>query len=250
MLLERKNAIVYGAGGIGRAMATAFAGAGATVHLASRTRKRLDEVAEQIRTAGGRVHTAELDAQDEAAVRAHADAVAAHAGSIDISVNLITHGDVQGTPLVEMSVDDFMAPVINGPRTTFLTATAAARHMIRQGSGVILLFGGDGDPLPGYHLGGLQVGFSAMEALRRSLASELGPSGIRVITLRTSGVIDSLPEDFPEREKIINDIVESTMLKRAATFADVGNVAVFTASDHARTLTATAINISCGTMVD
>jgi 3-oxoacyl-[acyl-carrier protein] reductase len=40
------------------------------------------------------------------------------------------------------------------------------------------------------------------------------------------------------------------MLKRAATFADVGNVAVFAASDHARTLTATAINISCGTMVD
>lgn len=149
-----------------------------------------------------------------------------------------------------MSVDAFMAPVINGPRTTFLTATAAARHMIRQGSGVILLFGGDGDPLPGYHLGGLQVGFSAMEALRRSLASELGPSGIRVVTLRTSGVIDSLPEDFPDREKIINDIVESTMLKRAATFTDVGNVAVFAASDHARTLTATAINISCGTMVD
>ena len=45
------------------------------------------------------------------------------------------------------------------------------------------MFGGDGDPLPDYYLGGLQVAFSAMEALRRNLASELGPYGIRVVTL-------------------------------------------------------------------
>jgi enoyl-[acyl-carrier-protein] reductase (NADH) len=63
-------------------------------------------------------------------------------------------------------------------RTTFLTSTTAARHMIGQGSGVILAFGGDGDPPPGYYLGGPQVAFSAMEALRRNLASELGPHGI------------------------------------------------------------------------
>lgn len=248
-MLEGKNAIVYGAGGIGRAMAIAFAGAGATVHLASRTRKRLDEVAGEIREAGGRVETAVLDAQDEAAVSAHAAAVAESAGSIDVSVNVITHGDVQGTPLVEMSVDDFMAPVINGPRTTFLTATAAARHMIKQGSGVILLFGGNGDPPPNYHLGGLQVGFSAMEALRRGLASELGRHGIRVLTLRTGGIVESIPE-FEGREAIVDEIVQSTMLKRAATFADVGNVAVFAASDLARTMTAATLNISCGALID
>ena len=62
-----------------------------------------------------------------------------------------------------------------GVRTTFLTAKAAARHMIPRGGGAILIFGGSGDPPRGYYLGGLQTGFEAMEAMRRQLSVELGP---------------------------------------------------------------------------
>jgi 3-oxoacyl-[acyl-carrier protein] reductase len=51
-------------------------------------------------------------------------------------------------------------------------------------------------------------------------------------------------------QAVIDDIVEGTMLKRAATLEDVGNVAVFAASDWARTMTATALNITCGSVVD
>jgi 3-oxoacyl-[acyl-carrier protein] reductase len=251
MLLQHKNAIIYGGGGaIGGAVARAFAREGATVHLAGRTRDRLEQVAEQIRDAGGTAETATLDALDKTAVDQHADAVAASHGSIDISFNLISHGDVQGTPLVEMRLDDFMQPVVTALRTTFLTATAAGRQMQRQGSGVILIFGGDGDPPPGYHLGGLQVAFSAMEALRRNLASELGPDGIRVVTLKTGGITDTIPPDFEGGQAIVDDIVDATMLKRAATLADVGNVAAFAASDQARMITATAINITGGAEVD
>ncbi|HVD13931.1 MAG TPA: SDR family oxidoreductase [Actinomycetota bacterium] len=251
MLLEYKNAIIYGGGGrIGGAVARAFAREGATVHLAGRTLDRLKQVAEQIRAAGGTAETATLDALDQTAVEAHADAVAARHGSIDISFNLISHGDVQGIPLVEMRLDDFTQPVVTALRTTFLTATAAARHMLRQGSGVILIFGGDGDPLPDYHLGGLQVAFSAMEAFRRNLASELGPGGIRVVSLKTGGVTETIPPDLEGGQAIIDGIVGATMLKRAATLDDVGNVAAFAASDQARMITATAINITGGSEVD
>ena len=79
-----------------------------------------------------------------------------------------------------------------------------------------------------------------MESPRRQLASELGAHGIRAVTLQTGGV----PETITEM------IVEQTMLKRAATLEDVGNVAAFAASDYARTMTATALNISCGAIVD
>jgi NAD(P)-dependent dehydrogenase (short-subunit alcohol dehydrogenase family) len=129
---------------------------------------------------------AEVDALDEAAVDGHADAVAASAGSVDVSFYLNSQGDVQGTPLAEMAVEDFMRPVVTAARTAFLTSRAA-RHMIPQGSGVILFFGGYGDPIPGYNLGGLQVAFQAIEAFRRNLASELGPHGVRVVTLQTGG---------------------------------------------------------------
>lgn len=253
MLLDGKNAVVYGGGGaIGSAVARAFAREGAKVHLAGRTLTRLDTVADYIRAAGGHADTAQVDALDEAAVDAHADAVVARAGSIDISFNLISYGDVQGTPLAEMSLEDFEQPIHNAVRTTFLTSRAAARHMIRQGSGVILTFGGDGgrQPIRDYHIGGFMVALGALDFLRRQLASELGQYGIRVVTLHTGGVTETLPEDFPGRDAITAPIVAKTMLKRAATLEDVGNVAAFAASDKARTITASAINITCGAVAD
>jgi 3-oxoacyl-[acyl-carrier protein] reductase len=251
VLLEDKNAVIYGAGGsIGGAAARAFAREGAKVHLAGRTLESLEEVAGQIRSAGGVAETAQVDAIDEQAVDQHADAVVASAGGIDISFNLISVGEVQGTPLAEMPLEDFEQPVMTAVRTQFLTSRAAARHMISQGSGVILFFGGYGNPVPDYYIGGFQVALNAIESLRRQLASELGAHGIRAVTLQTGGVPETIPESFAGREQITEGIVGSTILKRAATLEDVGNVAAFAASDHARTMTATALNISCGAIVD
>lgn len=248
MLLESKNAVVYGGGGaIGAAVARALAREGARVFLAGRTRASLDRVAAEIRAEGGRADVAEVDALDERAVGEHADAVVAAGGSLDISMCLISMGDVQGTPLAEMSVADLEQPVLTILRGTFITARAAARHMTRRGSGVILMFGGYGDPVP--NVGGLQVAFGAVEALRRGLARELGPHGIRVLTLQTGGIPETLPEDLAPRQAITDSIVAKTMLGRAATLADVGNVAAFAASDYARSMTATALNITCGAVV-
>ncbi len=84
MLLEGKNAVIYGAGGsIGGAIARAFAREGAAVYLAGRTLESLEKVADQVRSAGGAADTAQLDALDEHQVDAHAEAVAAKAGGID-----------------------------------------------------------------------------------------------------------------------------------------------------------------------
>ena len=254
MLLERRNAVIYGGGGsIGGAVARAFAREGARVFLAGRTRATLEEIAEAIRSAGGTAETAEVDALDEQAVDQHADAVAGDAGGIDISFNLITHPFTHGTPLAEMAVDDFMAPVQTAARTTFLTARAAARHMIRQRSGVILAFGGPGDrggPIRDYYLGGTQVAFDAIETMRRQLSVELGPHGIRVVTLASGGVPESLPEGFDGRQAIVEMIEGQTLLGRAATLEDIGNAAVFAASDWARSVTAAIVNVSCGALVD
>jgi 3-oxoacyl-[acyl-carrier protein] reductase len=251
VLLEGKNAVVHGGGGaIGGAVARAFAREGARVFLAGRTRASLEEVAGDIRAAGGTAGTAVVDALDGRAVDAHADAVAAEAGSLDICMNVISHGDVQGTPMIEMSVEDYLRPVETAVRTTFLTSSAAGRHMVRQGSGVILAFGGSGDPLRDYHLGGLQVAFEAIESMRRQLSSELGRHGVRFVTLRTGGIPETIPEGVEGREAIVTDIERLTMLGRAATLEDVGNVAAFVASDRARTMTAATANISCGALID
>jgi 3-oxoacyl-[acyl-carrier protein] reductase len=253
MLLENKVAIVYGgAGAIGTAVSTAFAREGAVVHLVGRRIEPLDAVAERIREAGGRAETASVDALDEQAVDAHAAAVVEQSGRIDISFNLIDVRDVQGTPLVDMTWSDFEQPVTTALRSTFLTARAAARHMIPQRSGVILTFGGDGgrNPVRDYSIGGFVVALTAVDALRRQLAAELGQYGIRAVTLHTGGVLEAVPADFPARDAIAEAIVTPTMLKRTASLEEVGNVAAFAASDLAGPITAASINITCGATAD
>src|SRR4029450_6902542 len=146
--------------------------------------------------------------------------VAAEAGGIDLSFTLITHPHTDGTPLAEMAVDDFLAPLETAARTTFLTARAAARHMIPRRSGVILAFGGPGDrsgPMRDYYLGGTQVAFDAIETMRRQFSVELGPHGIRFVTLASGGVPESLPEGFEGRERIVEMIEGQTLLGRAGT---------------------------------
>ena len=249
MLLDNKVAVIYGAGGaIGGAVARAFAREGATVFLAGRTKAKLDTVASDIHAQGGTTEATVVDALDEQAVDAYVDSVAMQAGHIDISFNVIGVGDVQ-KPLPEISVEDFLQPITNAMRTQFLTTRAAARHMVQRRLGVILTFGGGGpQTLPG--LGGFKIALDAIEGLRRQWAVELGPHGIRVVTLKTGGIPESIPVTDPEREEIIASLLPSTLLRRTATLADVGNVAAWVASDQARTLTSTEVNISCGAIVD
>lgn len=189
-----------------------------------------------------------VDALDERRVDKFTSAVADQTGRLDISFNLIPHGDAQ-EPLTTISVEGFLRPVANALQCHFLPARAAARHMIRRGSGVILAFGGDGpQTLPG--LGGFKVALDAIESLRRQWACEPGQYGIRFVTLKTGGVPESLPVDFDDADKITAGIVEATLLMTAATVADVGNIAAFVASDLARTMTAAEADISCGALMD
>ncbi len=96
----------------------------------------------------------------------------------------------------------------------------------------------------------MKVAFDAVEGLRRQWACELGRYGIRVVTLKTGGIPDTLPAAFPGRDDIIAAIEQAALLQRAATLADVGNVAAFVASDGARTMTGSEVNISCGAILD
>src|SRR6266511_1482860 len=210
MLLQHKTAVVYGGGGfVGGAIARALAREGATVHLAGRTAATLQVVADDIAAAGGQAHVAVVDALNEAEVDRHAAAVVERSGRL------------------EMSVEDYMRPVEVAVRSKFLTARAAARHMIPQGSGVILTFGGRFDWRVARQLrvGGIGTAFDAVEAMRRQLAAELGPHGIRVVTLRTGGLPETIPADFEGYEQVRRWLVDQTLTGRTATLADVGNVA-------------------------
>jgi 3-oxoacyl-[acyl-carrier protein] reductase len=261
VLLEDKNAVIYGGGGsVGGAVARAFAREGARVFLAGRTLAPLEAVAAEISAAGGRAETSQVDALDERAVDQHADTVAEVAGSIDVSFNTIGHGDVHGMPVLEMPYEDFARPIAVAMRTQYLTARAAARHMVERGSGVILAITATTARLTVPNVGGTGVTFDAIESLCRQLARELGPRGVRVAWLRTTGLPEALDDsgeltpDYGAGRLTLDEHVawmrRSTMLNRLTSLAEVGEAAAFLASDRAGGMTAAAANITCGAVPD
>jgi NAD(P)-dependent dehydrogenase (short-subunit alcohol dehydrogenase family) len=240
-LLQNKTAIVYGAAGpVGAAVAGAFAREGARVVLTGRTLGTLATVAARIHDVGGNVATAVVDALDKAAVRAHADEVAA-TGGIDIAFNATSNDDVQGIPLLDMEFTDFARPVSKVIATHFNIATVTARHMLERG-GTILALGGGREAIP--RLGGSHVAWSALAGLSRQLASELGRSGIRVAWILSPG---SPGPDDPEPG---GPPAGNALLRRLPSYQDVANAAVFAASDWAPTMTATEINLTGGAVID
>jgi 3-oxoacyl-[acyl-carrier protein] reductase len=253
MLLHDKVAVVYGAGGaIGGAVARAFGAEGAQVFLTGRSLAPVQAVAEEIAAAGGSAEAAKVDALDEAAVDQHIDQVAEQAGRIDVSFNAIGIHAVQGTPLTELALSDFAYPISTWPATQFLTARAAARHMVGKRNGVIITLTASPARLAIPGAGGFGVACAAIEALTRTLAAELGPQGVRVVGLQPHRIGDSGASADPrsddaEFRKALEDM---TLLKRLPTLAEVANTAVFLASDRAGVMTGTVANLTGGMSVD
>jgi 3-oxoacyl-[acyl-carrier protein] reductase len=265
MLLQNKNAVIYGGGGaVGGAIARAFAREGATVYLAGRTLAGLDLVAQEISAAGGKAETAQVDAMDERAVDRHADDISAKAGSIDIALNAVGIAHVQGTPFAELSYEDYAHPITAYTRTNFLTAKAVARHMVRQGSGVILFLApGPGARMSGQGFLGNGVSAAGVEALSRILAGELGPSGIRVNCLRPHAIPEAVATSHTRRlfdgmaglpglttEAWLSGLASTTLLGRLPTLAEVADYAAFVASDRASAMTGAIVNLTSGALVD
>jgi 3-oxoacyl-[acyl-carrier protein] reductase len=261
MLLEHKNAVIYGGGGaIGGAVARAFAREGAHLFLAGRTLAKVEAVAEEITAAGGMAETAQVDVLDEEAVDKHIGKVAERARRIDILFNAIGMQDVQGKPLHEMSLEDFARPITIATTTQFLTARAVARRMIRQGSGVIMSItaGPARRALP--NVGGFDTACAAIEGLWRTFAAELGSYGIRLVVIASAGSPDT--PDVQETlelharatgkslEEVLADSGSGTLLGRLPRVAEVADVATLMASDRAGAMTGVIANVTCGYIVD
>jgi NAD(P)-dependent dehydrogenase (short-subunit alcohol dehydrogenase family) len=163
-----------------------------------------------------------------------------------VSFNLTTRGDVQGTRLLDMNVDDFLQPTTTGLRSNFITARAASRHMVEKGSGVILMLtSGSGPawtPPEFWPMGGTGPADAATESFMRYLASEVGPRGVRVNCLWTAGVVvENDPMDAAK-----DALKGMSMLRKRPTLAEVADTATFLASSRGSGITASIVNVTSG----
>jgi len=262
-LLTNKHAVIFGAGGsIGTAVAKEFAAQGATVFLSGRRLATVEQVVQDIHEDGGVAYAAQVDALDEQAVQAYLDRVAQEGGSIDILMNVIgpqarDYGNATST--MELPLEQFLLPLSTLVPSQFITARAAARHMIRQHSGVILFV--TAIPVRGIaNAAPIGSTFGAMEALLRCLAVDLGPAGVRVVGIRSGAMVDTRTiQQSAEnaahqlgvsKEQVVSTFEQRTLLGRLATAADTARLAAFLASDGARTLTGAIVNASSGSVID
>lgn len=254
MLLQHKNAVIYGAGGsMGGAVARAFAAAGARVFLTGRHYDPVKRVADDISRLDGSVDMAVVDAMDEAAVKHHLQQVTEKAGKVDISFNAVGIDVIQNVPLLQLSAADYVEPVSRTLHTRFITARAAAQVMQGQKAGVIISLtatpGGIGYP----YTGGFAAACAAVESLSRNMAIELGIYGIRVVNIRSGGSPDSrvfkeMTEKHPEiMEPVLKGMKADTSLKQLPLMEHIAQTAVFLASDMATAVTGVTIDVTAGT---
>jgi 3-oxoacyl-[acyl-carrier protein] reductase len=132
--------------------------------------------------------------------------------------------------------------------------------MVETGSAVILMMTTTPDRRAIPLVGPFGVVLAAIEAFSHTLAAELGPCGVRVVCLRSTGSPEApgVEEAFAhhaeaagkKREEFQASMESSTMLARLTTLAEVADMAAFVASDRASATTGTAVNLSCGLVVD
>ena len=263
MLLEKKVAVIYGAGGaIGGAVARAFAREGARVFLTGRQLGPVETIANQIKLAGGFAEAAEVDALDEAAIDRHLQTVIAQAGRVDISFNAVGLSDskIVGVPLIDLDLEQFSHPIADYTRSYFLTARLAARRMVPNKSGVIMTVTSiparEGTTLNG----GYGSAHAAKDALTRDLSAELAPHGLRVVNLRPHGLVetDTMQELFATKvaksgltfEQFSNYLANWSHPKRLQQLTETANAAAFVASDLASAITGTTLNLTMGAVSD
>jgi 3-oxoacyl-[acyl-carrier protein] reductase len=262
--LEGKVAVIFGAGGeVGAAVAQEFASQGARLFLSGRKGSRVRAVADGISSDGRKVAAAELDALDEDAVNRHLDEVVETAGRLDIVFNATGPQPTEygnGTSTMDLPLEQFMVPITSIVPSLFVTARSGARHMARQGSGVLVFL--SATPSRGVAPGTSAIGaaFGAVESLTRSLAVDLGPHGVRVVCVRSMGMAETrtMQQTYEiaaatmgvPKEKMAEIVTSKALLGRSPSREDTARLISFLASDEARSITGAIVNSSSGQVLD
>ncbi|WP_433830369.1 SDR family oxidoreductase [Actinoplanes sp. CA-015351] len=252
MLLAEKVVVVAGVGpGLGQEIAVRAARQGADLVLAARTEPVLAEVAGKVVAAGRRAVVVPVDLAVETS--ALVDAVMGEFGRVDVLVhNAFSMPPMRGllkTDLPEIS-RSFDVNVVAALRTVRLLAPAL---MESRGSVVIVnsaVLRHSRKPFGPY-----KIGKAALLAVAQNLASELGPSGVRVNSVAPGWIwADTLRTWFEylasqrgvPAQTIYDETAATTDLRRLPEPGDVADAILFLASDLARGITGQCLDVNCG----
>ena len=256
MLLAEKVAVITGGGrGIGRAMALKFAGEGAAVVVAARTKSEIESVAREVRDTGGRAGAVAADVSDEKHCERLIDEATSQFGRVDILVNNAgEYGPVK--PVEEITPAEWDRVVAVHLRGAYLLTRLVLPGMYARGSGVILNISslsaksafGWGSPYAAAKAG--------MLGLTRVTAAEAARKGVRVNAICPGPVTETkmskdLGQTLAERlgvskEEQLSGFLKTILQGRGQTANEIAAAALFLCSDQASAITGQALNVDGG----
>jgi 3-hydroxybutyrate dehydrogenase len=257
MDLDGRRALVTGGGrGIGRAVALRLARAGAFVALASRTRREVDAVADEIRAAGGRSLAASADVGKADEVRALFEEVRKAVGGVDILVN--GAGVALSGTLVKTSDETWRTVVETNLSGVFYTTREALPEMMSRGFGRVVniasIAGKTGLP----YLGAYVASKHGVLGLTKVAALESAAQGVTVNAICPGYVDTAMTEAgiarIVERSGISaadarRRLEDTSPQKRMVTAEEVAGLALYLCGDEARGITGQALNVDGGSLV-
>ena len=254
MLLDGKVIVVAGVGsGLGRSLAVRGAGQGADVVLAARTASRLDEVAKEVTALGRRALAVPSDVTDPGAAGHLVQAALDAFGRVDALVyNALAMPPI--ADLAKVGLDavqaGFDANVVAALRLTrlFIPALAASGGSVVMINSMVVRYSQR-------TMGPYKLAKAALLALAQSLATELGPQGIRVNSVAPGHIWgDSLKWYFGylahqrgvEVQAVYDETAAGIDLGRLPEPDEIADAALFLASDLARAITGQCLDVNCG----
>ena len=242
MRLHSKTALVTGAGGgLGGAIARRFAAEGASVLCTDRDLAKAEATVADITQAGGTAQAFRADVADAGDCEAQVAETVARFGSIDIAVNNA------GVSLHKLALDvteaDWERVLRINLTGSFLTAQAAARRMVDQGSGRIIQIGSISGQRG--NMGGIAYGASKAAVMHvcRVLAVELSGKGVMVNAIAPGPIETGLSNHGPSRKQGYIDRIPTGAY---GTVTAVAGAALFLASDDCEWTTGTVLNVDGG----
>jgi NAD(P)-dependent dehydrogenase (short-subunit alcohol dehydrogenase family) len=254
--MTKRIALVFAAAGaVGGAVARRLAEADFALYLSGRSVEPVRRLAAELDARGEQV-----DATDDAAISAWVDRVADEAGRVDVVFNAIGMRCAEGgyaLPSTTIPFGLFLRPLEVIAGSHFLTARAAARHMIRQRSGSIVTLSASLTGLYVPCMAGITAAHAAIEGMTRSLAAELGPHGVRVNCVRAAGMPETrtIQETNAQMRRTLGAPPDaapappSNALRRHVTPRDVAEMVAHLASDGAAAITGQVLNVCAGELV-
>ncbi len=241
--LSNRTALVTGASqGIGRAIALRLAADGAHLILAARNQAKLEAVAAEITSAGGRATIQPLDIGDEASIKAAAKAALAHTGTVDILVN--NAGMTRDGLLMRMKRADWDDVLSTNLTGTFLLTQALLSPMVRGRWGRIINI----TSVVGQTGQAGQANYAASKAgligFTKSLARELGSRTVTVNAVAPGYIETAMTEVLEEKQR--QAMLAHVPLGRPGTDEDVAHAVAFLASPGASYITGHVLDVNGG----